>query len=57
MDIINYIGIVPIAFIAFIVFCLVKGGNNKGDGNGSNNKSEKSSGGNNESQGCWSKDR
>ena len=51
MDIINYIGIIPIAFIAFIVYCLVKGGNNKGDENGSNNKSEKSSGGNNESQG------
>lgn len=54
MDIISYIGVGTIVFIAFIIFCAVKGGNNKGNGgnNGSNNKTTNNStnGGSNGSQ-------
>lgn len=47
MDIINYLGIGGILFVAFIVFCMVKGGNNKGDGGnkGGNSNSNNSTGG------------
>ena len=48
MDILNYIGLPGIAIIVFIIFCMVKGGNNKGGGNG--NSGSNNGGGNNGSQ-------
>lgn len=49
MDIIRYLGIPAVLFLAFIVFCISRGGKNNGDNNSSAGSS--SSGGSNESQG------
>lgn len=34
---IRWIGVPGALFVAFIIFCLIKGGNNKGDGNSNSN--------------------